>query len=334
MSASPASGMRAGETLRAPAASARPTHSRALKITAIACVAIACVARGTDARVHRASSISTPSPAASSVVDARLRADFDLEDAARAVDVISYEGPAYDGCCPLPASGAGAGDGEMLACCSSGGCCPSTEPGGAYGRHLACCENKGGSESKNRALSRVWYSGPSYDGCCPNADGENLACCGESAGCCPANGEGRHSCCPDLGAVREYDDDEEEEEESEMVYDDDDDDDDDRRDRTYDSQGLDEETRRRDVTPRRRRESGYEERVSDEDSVSQEKESTTLYLQIAAGVCVVIWASALVVGALYQKEDGRSEGGETGPLFDAHVARPPRGARRYDSSFD
>lgn len=331
----PASSMRAGETSRAPVASARPTPSRALRIASIACVAIACVARGTDARAHRASSISTPSSssAPASVVDARLRADFDLEDTARAVDVISYEGPAYDGCCPLTASGAGAGDGEMLACCSSGGCCPNTEPGGAYGRHLACCENKGGSESKNRALSRVWYSGPSYDGCCPNADGENLACCGESAGCCPANGERRHSCCPDLGAVREYEDEQEEEggeeKENEMSYDEDD-----RRDRTYDSQGLD-ETRRRDFTPRRRRESGYEERISDEDSVSEEDYSTALYLQIAAGVCVVIWASALVVGAMYQKEDGRSEGGETGPLFDVRVApHPKRGARRYDSSFE
>ena len=111
-------------------------------------------------------------------------------------------------------------------------------------------------------------------------------------------------------------------------------DDDDRRDRTYDSQGLD-ETRRRDFTPRRRRESGYEERISDEDSVSEEDYSTALYLQIAAGVCVVIWASALVVGAMYQKEDGRSEGGETGPLFDVRVApQPKRGARRYDSSFE
>ena len=81
----PASSMRAGETSRAPAASARPTLSRALRIASIACVAIACVARGTDARAHRASSISTPSSssASASVVDARLRADFDLEDTAR-----------------------------------------------------------------------------------------------------------------------------------------------------------------------------------------------------------------------------------------------------------
>merc|ERR1712164_105924 len=68
-------------------------------------------------------------------------------------------------------------------------------------------------------------------------------------GCCPANGERRHSCCPDLGAVREYEDEQEEEggeeKENEMSYDEDD-----RRDRTYDSQGLDETcvgTLRRDV---------------------------------------------------------------------------------------
>ena len=207
---------------------------------------------------------------------------------ARAVDVISYEGPAYDGCCPLTASGAGAGDGEMLACCSRAAGAVRTRSPEAYGRHLACCENKGGSESKNRALSRVWYSGPSYDGCCPNADGENLAqLAGESAGCCPANGERRHSCCPDLGAVREYEDEQEEEEggeekENEMSYDDDD-----RRDRTYDSQDWTRRgvgTLRRDVVASQ----GNEERISDEDSVSEEDYSTALYLQIAAGVCVVI----------------------------------------------
>ena len=72
----------------------------------------------------------------------KLTADFESEDVARAIDVVMFEGPAYEGCCPMHGGEDGdEGEGELLACCRTGGRCPSTEPGGGYGKHLACCES-------------------------------------------------------------------------------------------------------------------------------------------------------------------------------------------------
>jgi len=130
-----------------------------------------------------------------------LRANFLAEGAARTYDVITYEGPSYDGCCPLPENGGGGGGdagGEILGCCATGGCCPSSETTDAYGVYLACCTAQRGTMDENRARSRVSYTGPSYDGCCPNGDGLNMGCCASAAGCCPRDGGARHACCPTI----------------------------------------------------------------------------------------------------------------------------------------
>jgi len=263
--------------------------------------AIARAARVDASATHARRAMSSTPSSEASVDDAKLRADFALEDSARAVDVIVYEGPAYDGCCPLAGKNEVEGGEEMLACCSSGGCCPSTEPGGGFGKHLACCESKQGSEEHNRARSRVWYSGPSYDGCCPNADGDDLACCGASAGCCPADGGRRHSCCPDLPVVPAV-----AQGQDEYEYEDAVDDGEEREEwgrSTYDSQGLDGEGESWTKGGR----AGLEEYSDVEDTSVDENSSSTMYLQLAACVCVVVWASALAAGTFYASTDGRRD---------------------------
>ena len=245
----------------------------------------------------------------------KLTADFESEDVARAIDVVMFEGPAYEGCCPMHGGEDGdEGEGELLACCRTGGCCPSTEPGGGYGKHLACCESESGSEEENRGKSRVWYSGPSYDGCCPNEDGEDLTCCGEEDGCCPADGAKRHSCCPDIaGGVTNdgggYDD------------------------AAYSSSSSSSSSRAEDlgqyddgeVDAVQGEESGSggddggvasywtRKRLDDETASSTETvdnldDASTVYLQLAAMGCVVVWIVALVVSGVYARRDGR--GGE------------------------
>ena len=93
----------------------------------------------------------------------------------------------------------------MLDCCTSGGCCGSRDRGDAYvdddgaGGFLGCCSHTSGTLEANARRSRVTYSGPSYDGCCPGtlrplgvypADGRDQApvkvmdCC-NAGGCCP-----------------------------------------------------------------------------------------------------------------------------------------------------
>ena len=248
----------------------------------------------------------------------KLTADFESEDVARAIDVVMFEGPAYEGCCPMHGDGDGDGDdegeGELLACCRTGGCCPSTEPGGGYGKHLACCESDSGSEEENRGKSRVWYSGPSYDGCCPNEDGENLTCCGEEDGCCPADGAKRHSCCPDIAGGVANDG---------GGYDDDDD-----GDASYSSPRAEDLGQYDDgeVDAVQGEESGSggddggvasywtRKRLDDDETASSTEtvdtldDASTVYLQLAAMGCVVVWIVALVVSGVYAKRDGR--GGE------------------------
>lgn len=247
----------------------------------------------------------------------KLTADFESEDVARAIDVVMFEGPAYEGCCPMHGNGDGDGDdegeGELLACCRTGGCCPSTEPGGGYGKHLACCESESGSEEENRGKSRVWYSGPSYDGCCPNEDGEDLTCCGEEDGCCPADGAKRHSCCPDIGGgvandgggyddaayssssssaaraedLGQYDDGAVQGEESGSGGDD---------------GGV------ASYWTRKRLDDDDDETASSTETVDNLDDASTVYLRLAAMGCVIVWIVALVVSGVYAKRDGR--GGE------------------------
>lgn len=248
----------------------------------------------------------------------RLRADFELEDAARAIDVVSYEGPAYDGCCPLRSSADGVA-GELLACCATGGCCPNTEPGGGFGKHLACCENRAGSEASNRARSRVWYSGPSYDGCCPTADGEDLACCA-SGGCCPTDGSERRACCPRLADAEEMrvviDRDEAVSGDSEASY--------------YDDAGEDGEQADAESSTRRRRAAMSRAGESDPSAYDEttienvEDMTSTMYLQLAAGLCVVVWAVALAAGTFYQRANGRQD------EENAQLVDPRTRARRRD----
>jgi len=233
----------------------------------------------------------------------RLTADFESEDVARAIDVVMFEGPAYEGCCPMR-GGEDGEEGELLACCRTGGCCPSTEPGGGYGKHLACCESGSGSEEENREKSRVWYSGPSYDGCCPNEDGDDLTCCGEEDGCCPADGAKRHSCCPDIaGGVTNAGDGD---------------------DASYSSSSRAEDLGQYDdgeVDAVQGEESGsggddggiasyWTRKHLDDETTSSETmdnldDTSTMYLQLAAMGCVVVWIVALVVSGVYAKHDGR-----------------------------
>lgn len=283
----------------------------------IAFVAAVAVAAFATARAEGTGSTSSSTPtqrvASADASTTRLRADFVTEDVARAVDVIAYEGPAYAGCCPNV-------DGEHLACCAAGGCCPNTEPGGGYGKHLACCESKGGSEAHNRAASRVWYSGPSYDGCCPNADGENLACCGESKGCCPADGSARLGCCPRLATEGEA----EETVEDDVSVED-----------AYDADDLEEKRQARAERVWRRERnwdgasgaSSYGEKAADERNGEEGVEST-MYLQLAAGLCVVVWAVALAAGTFYSRSDGRGEDEE-----DARLVPADRRRRRAYAGF-
>lgn len=277
----------------------------------------------TLALARGASSVDEDASRASGVLaeSTRLRADFELEDSARVIDVVSYEGPAYDGCCPLRSSSDGVA-GELLACCTAGGCCPNTEPGGGFGKHLACCENRAGSEASNRARSRVWYSGPSYDGCCPTADGENLACCA-SGGCCPTDGSERRACCPRLAAAEEMrvviDPDERESRDAEASY--------------YDDAGEDGRHADEESTARRRRSARSRAGESDASAYDEtmigdvEDATSTVYLQLAAGLCVVVWAAALAAGMFYQRSNGRQD------EENAQLVDPRARARRRDDGF-
>ena len=248
-------------------------------IATLVVVALAPIARGDDA-------------------SAILRASFASEDLARATDVVSYEGPSYEGCCPVAIDDANGANKEMLACCALGGCCPSAETTDAYGVHLACCSTKRGSVEENRAKSRVWYSGPSYDGCCPNGDGNNAACCASERGCCPTSGE-RRACCPELmrevGFAIDRAVDIEDMRASANEVDDD--------GQRYDSKGI----------ANGRYERGFgeafaSEKTSEVDDMN-ESDADTVYLQLAAVLCVVVWAAALISNTMYAKLDGR-DGGE------------------------
>jgi hypothetical protein len=243
-----------------------------------------------------------------------LRANFLAEDAARAYDVITYEGPSYDGCCPLPENGGGGGGdagGEILGCCATGGCCPSSETTDAYGVYLACCTAQRGTMDENRARSRVWYTGPSYDGCCPNGDGLNMGCCASAAGCCPRDGGARHACCPTMALQDDLDgvDAREDSEIMDMRGNENEYDDvngDDGMGTSYDAQGIARRSEYEDATGavgEYARGGLQDERVRvDGDDMS------TMYLQLAAVVCVVVWAAALVANTMYAKFDGRDDG--------------------------
>ena len=274
----------------------------------VACTAVACaVATATATATTVAAEGSMPEPIATpdDAATTPLRATFVAEDAARAYDIITYEGPSYDGCCPLATNGEnGENGGDALGCCASGGCCPSAETTDAYGVYLACCTAQSGTMEENRARSRVWYAGPSYDGCCPNGDGLNMGCCASARGCCPSDGGERHACCPAMGAVNDG-----EVEIMDMRGDgeseyDDDDDDDAVEERNYDAQGIARRDAYEDATGaagRFARDGLQDERASvDDDGMS------TVYLQLAAVVCVVVWAAALVSNTMYAKFDGRA----------------------------
>ena len=52
---------------------------------------------------------------------------------------------------------------------------------------------------------------------------------------------------------------------------------------------------------------GLEEYSDVEDTSVDENSSSTMYLQLAACVCVVVWASALAAGTFYASTDGRRD---------------------------
>ena len=128
-----------------------------------------------------------------------------------------------------------------------------------------------------------------------------MACCGASAGCCPADGGRRHSCCPDLPVVPAIEAGRDEYEYEEAI------DDGEEREEwgrsTYDSQGLDGDGESWTKGGR----AGLEEYSDEEDTSVDENSSSTMYLQLAACLCVVVWASALAAGTFYAAPDGRRD---------------------------
>ena len=64
--------------------------------------------------------------------------------------------------------------------------------------------------------------------------------------------------------------------------------------------------RRRRVVDQGRR-AGLEEYSDEEDTSVDENSSSTMYLQLAACLCVVVWASALAAGTFYAAPDGRRD---------------------------
>ena len=72
---------------------------------------------------------------------------------------------------------------------------------------------------------------------------------------------------------------------------------------TYDSQGLDGDGESWTKGGR----AGLEEYSDEEDTSVDENSSSTMYLQLAACLCVVVWASALAAGTFYAAPDGRRD---------------------------
>ena len=128
-------------------------------------------------------------------LDPHLGAAHSHDESLRQVfSSVSYEGPAYDGCCDGV-------NGVVLDCCRVGGCCHGTGYKGEDETFLDCCVTTGGDSESNRAVSRVISTGPEFDGCCDVRDETLMDCCTQG-GCCPDDGGVSLDCC--VGGGGEY----------------------------------------------------------------------------------------------------------------------------------